>query len=112
MGIFYQMKSVALAEDLPDIHEKQFNTVDEFYTAADKGYNLVSKKIQWHCLVKSVKCSGSKWHKLIASTTTKLADLGTITSIQTLHHKDYTMAYNKQQSYTVHTLHNTFQIHN
>ncbi|XP_054278334.1 ribonuclease kappa-B [Macrosteles quadrilineatus] len=40
MGIFYQVKSVALAEDLPHIHEATFATVEEFYTEADKGYSL------------------------------------------------------------------------
>lgn len=42
MGIFYHMKSVALAEDLPGIHEMQFKSLEEFYSEADKGYSLVS----------------------------------------------------------------------
>nr|CAD7590150.1 unnamed protein product [Timema genevievae] len=37
MGIFYYVKSVALAEDLPGLEEK-FNTADEFYAKADVGY--------------------------------------------------------------------------
>nr|ABD98738.1 putative ribonuclease [Graphocephala atropunctata] len=40
MGIFYHVKSVALAEDLPGIHERTFNSIDEFYSEADKGYSL------------------------------------------------------------------------
>jgi len=40
MGIFYHIRSVALAEDLPGIHDMQFKTIDEFYNEADKGYSL------------------------------------------------------------------------
>nr|CAD7456133.1 unnamed protein product [Timema tahoe] len=37
MGIFYYVKSVALAEDLPGL-EENFKTADEFYAKADVGY--------------------------------------------------------------------------
>lgn len=37
MGIFYYVRSVALADDLPGV-EKEFENLNEFYTAADAGY--------------------------------------------------------------------------
>nr|CAD7199182.1 unnamed protein product [Timema douglasi] len=40
MGIFYYVKSVALAEDLPGL-EENFKTADEFYAKADIGYTQV-----------------------------------------------------------------------
>lgn len=40
MGLFFHMRSVALAEDLPG-HEEHFATKEAFYSAADKGYTLV-----------------------------------------------------------------------
>lgn len=39
MGVFFYMKSVALAEDLPG-HEEHFSSALDFYAAADKGYIL------------------------------------------------------------------------
>ncbi|PSN57536.1 Ribonuclease kappa-B [Blattella germanica] len=39
MGIFYYVRSIALAEDLPGIEEEGgFKTVEEFYQVADRGY--------------------------------------------------------------------------
>ena len=40
MGIFYHVRSVALAEDLPISHSEIENT-DEFYTAVERGYTQV-----------------------------------------------------------------------
>ncbi|XP_046999173.1 ribonuclease kappa-B [Schistocerca americana] len=37
MGIFYYVRSVALADDLPGV-EKEFENLSEFYAAADAGY--------------------------------------------------------------------------
>lgn len=40
MGIFYHFRAVALAEDIPGI-EEGFETVDAFYAAANRGYDMV-----------------------------------------------------------------------
>lgn len=40
MGIFYYVNSVALFEDLP-LEEKEDQSIDEFYTAAEKAYAQV-----------------------------------------------------------------------
>lgn len=40
MGIFYYVQSVGLAEDLV-VMEENFETPEEFYTAADNGYQQV-----------------------------------------------------------------------
>ncbi|XP_012277628.1 ribonuclease kappa-B [Orussus abietinus] len=37
MGVFFYVRSVALVEDLP-LEGKVFETKDEFYTEADRGY--------------------------------------------------------------------------
>ncbi|KAL1459760.1 hypothetical protein WDU94_011715 [Cyamophila willieti] len=39
MGVFYQMRSVALAEDLPGV-EHHFATADEYLEVVNKGYTL------------------------------------------------------------------------
>jgi hypothetical protein len=38
MGIFYYVKSIALAEDLPGVEEGGFESPEEFYKIADRGY--------------------------------------------------------------------------
>lgn len=38
MGIFYFVKSIALAEDLPGVEEGGFESPEEFYKIADRGY--------------------------------------------------------------------------
>jgi hypothetical protein len=38
MGIFYYVKSIALSEDLPGMEEGGFESTDEFYKIADRGY--------------------------------------------------------------------------
>ncbi|XP_063241444.1 ribonuclease kappa-like [Bacillus rossius redtenbacheri] len=38
MGIFYYVRSVALAEDLPGLEEEHFHTINDFYAKADLGY--------------------------------------------------------------------------
>lgn len=40
MGVFYYVRSVALAEDLPGI-EGPFEDATAFYAAADRGYTQV-----------------------------------------------------------------------
>lgn len=40
MGVFYYIRSVALAEDVPGI-DGSFETLEEFYSAADAGYTQV-----------------------------------------------------------------------
>lgn len=40
MGVFYYVHAVALAEDLPDIHE-EYNSLEAFYTVVDRGYEQV-----------------------------------------------------------------------
>ncbi|KAI4468456.1 ribonuclease kappa [Holotrichia oblita] len=37
MGVFYYIRSVALAEDVPGL-EEHFESLQEFYAAADAGY--------------------------------------------------------------------------
>ncbi|GJQ66305.1 hypothetical protein Trydic_g4350 [Trypoxylus dichotomus] len=37
MGVFYYIRAVALAEDVPGI-EEEFHTLQDFYNAADAGY--------------------------------------------------------------------------
>ena len=41
MGVFFYIRAVALAEDIP-LEGHEFHTLDEFYAAADDGYNQVS----------------------------------------------------------------------
>lgn len=38
MGIFYYVKSIALSEDLPGVEEGGFESPEEFYKIADRGY--------------------------------------------------------------------------
>jgi hypothetical protein len=38
MGIFYYVKSIALSEDLPGVEEGGFESPQEFYRIADRGY--------------------------------------------------------------------------
>jgi hypothetical protein len=38
MGIFYYVRSVALSEDLPGVEEGSFESPEEFYKIADRGY--------------------------------------------------------------------------
>lgn len=38
MGIFFYVKSIALSEDIPGIEEGHFETPEEFYKVADRGY--------------------------------------------------------------------------
>jgi hypothetical protein len=38
MGIFYYVRSIALSEDLPGVGEGGFDTPEEFYKIADRGY--------------------------------------------------------------------------
>jgi hypothetical protein len=38
MGIFYYVKSIALSEDLPGMEEGGFESPEEFYKIADRGY--------------------------------------------------------------------------
>lgn len=45
MGIFYHVRSVALAEDLPISHSDTQN-VDEFYVAVERGYTQVSLSLK------------------------------------------------------------------
>ncbi|KAI4468472.1 zinc finger c2h2 superfamily [Holotrichia oblita] len=40
MGVFYYIRSVALAEDVPGL-EEHFESLEEFYAAADAGYTQV-----------------------------------------------------------------------
>lgn len=40
MGVFYYIRAVALAEDVPGIGN-EFHTLEEFYAAADAGYTQV-----------------------------------------------------------------------
>lgn len=48
MGIFYYIKSVALAEDLP--LKESYDKIDDFYRDADRGYNLVSIVLMVVCI--------------------------------------------------------------
>jgi hypothetical protein len=38
MGIFYYVKSIALSEDLPGVEEGGFESPQQFYSIADRGY--------------------------------------------------------------------------
>lgn len=40
MGVFYYIRSVALAEDVPGL-ERHFDSLEAFYAAADAGYTQV-----------------------------------------------------------------------
>ncbi|XP_022186013.1 ribonuclease kappa [Nilaparvata lugens] len=40
MGVFYSMHAVALAEDLPIEETDEFETSKDFYSAAEKGFQL------------------------------------------------------------------------
>jgi hypothetical protein len=41
MGIFFYVKSIALSEDIPGLEEGHFESPDEFYKIADRGYEQV-----------------------------------------------------------------------
>lgn len=41
MGVFYYVKSIALSEDLPGVEEGGFESPQEFYKIADRGYEQV-----------------------------------------------------------------------
>ncbi|EEB15628.1 hypothetical protein Phum_PHUM377620 [Pediculus humanus corporis] len=56
MGIFYHVRSVALAEDLPISHSEIENT-DEFYTAVERGYT--------QCFTIFLECGKSQKKKKI-----------------------------------------------
>lgn len=62
MGIFYYIKSVALAEDLP--LKESYEKLDDFYRDADRGYNLVSLVLLILLLYKRVYGYTSTFNKI------------------------------------------------